>query len=86
MAGAELLGLQHPFDGRIARITERGAHLLGAMAVHHGDSARRQCSRRLQNVRKQRPAGERMQHLRQVRAHPLAQACRENDDFERHPA
>jgi hypothetical protein len=37
-------------------------------------------------VGEQRPAGERVQDLGQLRAHALAQPCGENEDFERHPA
>ncbi len=82
MAGTELLGLQGPFD---LCVGEGGTHLLGAVAVDHDDLAGRQCARRIEHVRKQRPPGERVQDLGQLRAHALALTRGENDDFERHP-
>ena len=82
VAGAELLGLQDPFD---LRLGEGGAHLLGAVAMDHDDLARRERARRVEHVREQRPPGERVQDLGQLRAHALALTRGENDDFERHP-
>src|SRR3954463_9984824 len=81
MAGAELLGLQHPDERGIG---ERGADALGAVAVHDDGLARGESARGIEHVTEQRPAGERMQYFRQLGVHALAQARRENDDVERH--
>ena len=48
--------------------------------------SRRKSARTVEDVREQRPAGKGMQDLGKRRAHALAHARRENDDFERHPA
>ena len=78
VAGPELLGLQHPLD---VGVGERSAHRLGAVAVDHDHLARLERARRGEHVGEQRPAGERMQDLGQLRAHALALARRENENF-----
>ena len=78
VAGPELLGLQHPLD---AGVGERRAHLFGAVAMDHDHLARCERARRREHVSEQRPAGERMQDLGPLRAHALALARGENEDF-----
>ena len=51
MRGAELLCLQHPLQ---VLLRERGFHLLGAVAVHDDNLARRQRARSVEHVREQR--------------------------------
>jgi hypothetical protein len=80
--GTELLRLQHPLHLRTGK---RRAHRLGAMAVNHHDAARREHARHGEHMGEQRPAGEGMQDFGQARAHALALARGEDEDFERHP-
>ena len=83
MARAELLGLQRPLQ--IGLVRERGADLLGAVAVDDVDRRRaRMRARSANDVLEQRPARERLQHLRQCRVHALALARGENDYGNRH--
>ncbi|EHP40766.1 hypothetical protein OR16_23603 [Cupriavidus basilensis OR16] len=78
MAGAKLLGLQG--EGNVWR-ANRLAHAVGTMPNHHHEPGRQQFARRLNHMRKQRPASERMQDLGQRGVHPLAHSCGENDDI-----
>jgi len=54
-----------------------------AVTVDHADGPRLEPARGLHHVLEQRPAGERVQHLRDVRVHPLAPAGGEDQDFKR---
>ena len=79
VAGAARGRLQRPVQvGR----GQRGAHLLGAVAVHHHQPRRAQRARRIQRVRQQRLAGQPVQHLRERRLHALAHAGRKNHDVQ----
>ena len=81
MPGAKLLALQHPAQGRRAH---RGTYAFAAVAVDDMDERRLECARGVEHMREQRVAGERLQHLRQVGAHPLALA-RGEDDYGKRP-
>ena len=60
------------------------AHRVAAMADRRRDRARRRASRAASmHVREQRPAGQRMQHFRQRRAHALAQAGGQDRELKR---
>jgi hypothetical protein len=78
MAGAELRLLQRP--GEIGRI-QRGAHRVAAMAVDQTQRLRRQAARRVDDMRDERLAGDRMQNLGQVGMHALPLPGGENDDI-----
>ncbi len=77
MPGAQLLGLQHPVN---PAVREGLAHALAAMAVNHMDRRGIERARRVDDMGQQRPAGQRLQHLRQVARHALALACGQDDD------
>ena len=77
IAGAELLGLQRPAQ---PPVVEQFAHPLTAMSIHYVDRGRRQLCRQAQYVREHRHAGQRLQHLRDVRLHALALAGGQDDD------
>ena len=79
--GAELLLLQRPGDRRRRRCARAPPRAPWPTTTHRrcGSSA----ARGVDHVREQRPAGERMQDLRQVRVHALALARGEDDDLER---
>ena len=77
VAGAELLSLQHPVD-RLVR--QRLLDQLAAMAVHDVDRVGAQRFRGRDDVGQHRLAGQRLQHLRQVRLHALALTGRQDDD------
>ncbi len=82
MARAELLGLQRPLE--IGLLGERRSHLLGAVAVDDVDARGLDGARGADDVLEQRPARERLQHLRQCRVHAFALARGENDYGNRH--
>ena len=77
VACAELRVLLHP---RNARVRVRRANRLAAMAIHHADAPRCERARRVQHMRKQRSASQRMQHFGLVRMHAFALACGKNDN------
>ena len=81
VARAELLGLQRPAD---LDARERGPHLVAAVPVDDFDRRRLQRLRSLDHMAEQRPAGERLQHLRAVRVHPLTLARGEDHDRQFH--
>ena len=78
VAGAELRLLLRPDADR--GCGERPRAPLAAMAVDHADALRLQSCARRRDMREQRLAGQRMQHLGQVRMHALALAGGEDDD------
>ena len=83
VTGAEPLALLHPFD------VGRGhgfAHSAAAMPVHDVHARRAQPAGRVDDVGQERAPGEKMQDLRQVRAHTLPLPCRENDHVQRRHA
>jgi hypothetical protein len=77
MAGAQLLRLVAPAQ---VGIRKRRAHALPAVAENHMDRRGLELPRAVEHVREQRPPGERLEDLRQRRAHPLPQTCSQNDD------
>ncbi len=58
------------------------AHRVAVATVNDADRARRQSLRRVDDVREQRPSGQRVQHLGQRRVHALAVAGGENRDLQ----
>ena len=78
-----LLRLDRPLDS--LAVGECRLHLLALVADHDHGATHAQLVERIQHVREQRPPGERVQDLGQLRAHALALTRGENDDFERHP-
>ena len=82
VARAELLGLERPLE--VGLLGERRADLLGAVAIDDVDAGRPQRARGADDVLEQRPARERLKHLRQRRVHALALARGENDYGNRH--
>ena len=80
MPGAKLLRLLGPDHGCLGKVF---AHLLAAVAVDDVRGRRLQLCRALEHVREQRRAGERLQHLGQIREHARAATGRENDYRER---
>ena len=85
VAGAELLALLRPVQRSDAARTAR-AHALAAVAVDHVDRFGRELRGQLEHMRQQRLAGQRLQHLGQLRAHALALAGREDHDRQRRAA
>ena len=82
VTGAQLRILQDPVNA--AGLVDGGkgvAYAFAAMAVDDADALRRQFLRRVDDVGKQRLACKRMQHLGQVRMHPLSLAGSEYDDI-----
>ena len=77
MAGAQLRLLPRPDQ---AGQGDGLAHALAAVAVDDADDAGLEAARGIDHVRKQRPAGQRMQHLGQIRVHALALTGGEDDD------
>ena len=78
--GAQALGLQRPGD---RLVLECGGHLLAPVPVNHLDGGGRERARRVDHVLQQRPAGERLQHLRQSRLHALALPGRQDHHRQR---
>ena len=78
---AQLFRLHHP--GEVGRV-ERRLNPLCTVADHHVDAPRGQTARRSEHVREKRSSGERVQHLREIRAHPRSLPGGEDYDFERH--
>jgi hypothetical protein len=66
------------------RIGKRGAHFVAAKAVDNDDLARLERARRVEHVREERPAGERVQHFRQGGMHAIALTRGKHDHVERH--
>ncbi len=81
MSGAKLWFLQCEHEV-VAR--HRRAYPFSAMAMNDADAFGRQLARGGYDMRQQRFAGERMQHLGQFGIHPFALARREYDDLESH--
>ena len=81
MPGALLLGLQRPAD---VGARDRRAHLFRAMSMDDVDRVGLERARGCDDVREQRPAGQRLQHLRQVARHALALAGSQDDDGQGH--
>ena len=81
MARAFLLGLEHPVD---VAAREGGAHLVGAVAMDDVDGVGIEGARGRDDMRKERPAGQWLQHLRQVARHALALAGGQDDDGQGH--
>ncbi len=82
MAGTELLGLQRPLQ---VLPGETLADPLAAVAVDHVDRVYAiERAGRIDDVLQQGPAGEWLQHLRQVGVHALALAGSQDHDGERH--
>ncbi len=77
MAGAQALGLLDPGDVLLPR--ERRPHRLPTMPEHHVDGIRSQRPSAVDDMPQHRPTCDRLQHLRQGGAHPLAFACRKHD-------
>ena len=80
VAGAQLRFLQGP--GEIGRI-ERGADDVAAMSMDDAQTPRQERARRVDDVRDERLASKRMQHLGQMGVHALALAGGEDDDVHR---
>ena len=81
MSGAELRFLQCEYQVVAGHCP---THQFAAVPVDNADAFGGQLARGGDNVRQQRFAGQRMQHLGQFGVHPLALACREYDDLESH--
>ncbi len=81
MAGAQALRLFHEQQIRLLR--KRRPHRVAAVADHDMDARRPQCARRLQHMRQHRPTGQRLQHLGQLRTHPLAFTCGKDHHMQR---
>src|SRR5690606_19602320 len=81
MAGAELLGL---FGPDRVRGRDLFAHQLAAVAVDDADTPRVQRPGTVDDVREHRPAGNRVRHLWQLRAHPGALAGGKDDHCKFH--
>ena len=81
MARAFLLRLQRPAD---VVAGDRRADSLGAVAMDDVDVGRVERARRGDDVREERPACQRLQHLRQVALHALALAGGQDHDGEVH--
>ena len=77
IAGAKLFGLQRPLQ---PAILEQFAHALAAVSVDHVNRRRRKACCHVQYMREHRRAGQRLQHLRDIRLHPLALAGRQDHD------
>ncbi len=77
MAGAALLGLQHPLH---VFMREGALHLGAAMPIHHADLHGPKLPGHAYHMLQQRLAGERLQDLGQVRVHALALSRGEYDD------
>jgi hypothetical protein len=82
MAGAELFGLFYPLNATAAG--ERFGHGVAAVSEDDVNAGRLEGLGGIQDVSKQRLAGEGLENLRQGGTHPRALACRKNDDFESH--
>ena len=82
MAGTELLCLQRPLHGLVRECL---ADPIAAMSVNHMNAVGGKLLGRIEYVRKKRLAGQRLQHLRQVRLHALALTCGQDDDGKRGP-
>ena len=78
---AVLFGLQHPFD---IGIGEAVAYRVAAVSVHDVGPIGPETRGCGEHVREQRPARERLQHLREVGFHPLALARRQDHDTQWH--
>ena len=83
MAGAELLGLLDDAEVLVDR-AGRGGDRLAAVAGDEDGALGLEAAGGGERVGDQRRAGERVQHLRQVRVHPGALAGGEHDDGGRH--
>jgi len=81
VAGTKLFRLLHPFD---RRAHEGGHHFRAAVTVDDEYALRPQRQRGIEHMRKQRPAGNPVQHLRQRGTHALALTGGENNDVEWH--
>ena len=81
MTRAFLLGLEVPAD---VAPCDSGAHLVRAMAMDHVDRIGTEGARRRNDMREERPARQRLQHLRQVARHALSLAGGQDDDREGH--
>ena len=77
MTGAQLIGLQNPID---VFVIERRLHLRPAIAIDHVDGFGSELARGANDVLQQRLPRKRLQHLGQVRMHPLALPRGEYDD------
>ena len=83
VTGAELRRLDDELDGR-ATIGQRGAHVVGAVADDEHGGRGLELVGGSQHVFDNRPAGQRVQHLRPGGLHPRALAGGENHDVESH--
>jgi hypothetical protein len=81
VTGAVLLRLQDPAH---LFVRKRVAHALTAVTVDHVSRVGVQFARGIEDVRQQGAAGERLQHLRQVRIHALALAGGQDHDRKWH--
>src|SRR5204862_5200559 len=66
------------------RFTERGAHLVGAVAMHDDGLARIECESRIEHVREQWAASDRVQDFGQLGPHALALTRGKHYPLERH--
>ena len=80
MTGAVRWILHRPLD---MRIVERAYHPLAAMADDDYDACWRQRACCVDHMSEHRLAADPVKNLRQIGAHALAEARRENDDLER---
>ena len=84
VAGAELLVLDRDVDGAaqlVGQLGDRGRDAVAVVAEHHDEVLRRHLGHRMQRVRQHAAAGQRVQHLRGVRAH--AGTCPGGQDQDR---
>jgi len=77
MTGAQLFRLQNPID---VFVIERRLHQRPAVTIDHVDGFGSKLARGANDVLQQRLARQRLQHLGQVRMHPLALPRGEYDD------
>jgi len=82
VTGAELFCLQSP--GQIILASKSSQNLIAAVAVDHHQLGGIEFTRRVDDVAKQRFAGDGVQDFRQFGIHALALTGSENDDGEAH--
>jgi hypothetical protein len=76
MSGAQLFVLLDPDD--VFGVGKPALHLIGGEANYNVYSLDADFAARLQHVRQHGPAADFMQHLRELRVHPCAAACRQD--------
>jgi hypothetical protein len=76
MTGSKLLFL----NGDDNVLSQDGSHPISTVTDDHNDRGRLEWTDRLQDPTDQRPTGERIGNLGQIRHHPLALTCGEDND------